>query len=243
MKVLLCIDVNNWAWANKARAIRKYLKDDFERIDIMRSKRIKNNQSVFKKYHHIHYFGWLEGKRWAQRYKGISAGISSHNYYYKHFDMAKKRLPNYDALTCTSRILYDEIKKYKLNKNVYLAQNGVDEEMFQPDPIKHDKFIVGWAGQPTEGGLSKDCGSIDMHGYQHILKPLMESLRDNKNIEFRIMAKTYKNAIPFSEMPKWYNGLDLFIHTGFGIGTPNPLFEAMACGVPLSVLLLGLLRR
>ncbi|MCP3683514.1 MAG: glycosyltransferase [bacterium] len=232
MKLLLLYDVRGWAWYFKSKALQKHLKKDFDKIDIMSSKNIKNNKWVFKKYHHISWMGWLEGKRWARQYKGVSAGISSHNYYYKHFGMACLRLPKYDALTCVSRILYDEVKKWKLNKNIYLCQNGVDEEMFQPYPIKHDKFVVGWMGQPTEGRLSKGAGSIDMHGYQHVLKPLVESFRGNKRIEFKIMAKTFKNAIPHKDMVKWYNGLDLFIHTGLGTGTPNPLFEAMACGVP-----------
>ena len=232
MKLLLLYDVVGWAWYFKARALQKHLRGHFEKIDIAPSKWIKKHQGAFKRYHHIHWFGWLEGRLWSSKYKGISAGISSHNYYYKHFDLAKRVMPRYDALTCTGRILCDEIKQRKMNKNVYLCQNGVDEEMFQPDPIKHDKFTIGWMGQPTSGGFDKGDSSIDMHGYQHVLKPLVESFRDNNDIEFKIMAKTFKNAIPHHEMVKWYNGLDLFIHTGFGTGTPNPVFEAMACGVP-----------
>ncbi len=239
MRVLLLYDVKGWAWYFKAQALQRHLRDYFEKIDIAPSKWIKNNKHVFKKYHHIHWFGWLEGKRWAKLYGGTSAGISSHNYYYKHFGLAKKVMPRYNALTCTSKILYDEIKKQKLNSNVYLCQNGVDEEMFQPDPIKHDKFIVGWMGQPTEGGFNQGDSSIDMHGYQHLLKPLVESLKGYKDIEFRVMAKTFKNAISHDDMPKWYNGLDMFVHTGFGIGTPNPIFEAMACGVPCTSIAIG----
>jgi len=33
-------------------------------------------------------------------------------------------------------------------------------------------------------------------------------------------------------MIKYYQGLDLFLHLGSATGTPNPLFEAAACGVP-----------
>jgi glycosyltransferase involved in cell wall biosynthesis len=230
VKILLCVDVMNWAWAHKARAIQKYLKNDFEKIDIIRSNTVKNNKHIFKEYNHIHWFGWLEGRLWCQKYRGTSAGVSSHNYLYKHSELAKSVMPKYGALTCTSKILYDELKKKKLNKHIYLCQNGVDEQMFQPAPVKHDKFVVGWMGQPTHGNFSGQ--QLDMHGYEHVLLPLVESLKENKNIEFRIMAKTFKNAVSHSEMPRWYNGLDLFLHTGFGTGTPNGVFEAMACGVP-----------
>jgi len=230
MKVLLCVDVMNWAWAHKARAIQKYLSDEFDCIDIMRSKQVKNNRQIFQKYHSIHLFGWLEGSLWAKKYKGTSAGVSSHNYLYKHLERAKNVMPKYGAITCTSKILYDELKERNWNKNLYLCQNGVDEEMFQPDPIKHDKFVVGWMGQPTFGDFTGQ--QLDMHGYQNVLLPLVDSLKGHKNIEFKIMAKTFKDAVPHSEMVKWYNGLDLFLHTAFGTGTPNGVFEAMACGVP-----------
>jgi len=236
MKILLIYDAI-WAWYWKSLALQKYLKDDFECIDLMKSSQVKDNKRIFKKYNHIHWFGWLEGCRWARKYKGTSAGVSSHNYLYKHLERAKRIMPKYGALTCTSKILYDELRKKNLNSHIYLCQNGVDEQMFQPDPVKHDKFVVGWMGQPTHGSFSGQ--QLDMHGYEHVLLLLIESLKGNKNIEFRIMAKTFKNAVSHSEMPRWYNGLDLFLHTGFGTGTPNGVFEAMACEIPCSSTAIG----
>ena len=227
MKILLVIDVDNWAWAFKARSLKKYLKDEFEKIDIITSK--KFIKKLFKKYHAVHFFGYLEGRKYAGKYKGVTCGISSHNFIYKHLEKAKKILPKYDAITCTSKILYKELTERKMNKNIYLCQNGVDETIFTPGKKTQDldKFVVGWMGQPTKGTLADDA-----HGYQHILLPLIESLKDVKEIKFNVIAKTFKTASPHSTMPAWYRELDLFIHTGYSTGTPNPLFEAQACGIP-----------
>lgn len=230
MKLLLIYDVPGWAWHHKAVNIQKYLSNDFEKIDICSLKDF--HAEKFSNYHHVHIFGWMDRKGMAGRYKGFTTGVSSFNYVYKHLARAKKFMPRYDAITAVSKQIYNDLKRRKLNKHIYYCPNGVDESVFYPAPVKHDKFIVGWMGQNTYGGFSQGDSSIDMHGYQHVLLPLVESLKGHKQIEFRIMAKTFKNAVPHSDMVKWYNGLDLFLHTGFGTGTPNGIFEAMACGVP-----------
>lgn len=230
MRVLLVVDVDNWAWAHKARAIKKYLADEFEEIDVITKKKLKQNMGLLGKHHSIHSFGWMEGKDFI-KYK-LTTGVSSLNYYYRHLKKAKKLMPKYEALTATCKLIYDDLEKRNLNKNIYLCENGVETEMFFPEPIRHDKFTVGFMGQPTTGGHSRGCESIDMHGYQHLLLPLVETFKDNKDIEFKILAKTFKNAIPHEKMPAWYNSLDVMIGTQMAIGTPNGLFEANACGIP-----------
>lgn len=226
-KVLLCYDVKGWAWHHKAKALKKYIGDKFTTFDIMSSK--KFTPKLFSKYNSVHFFGYMEGRKYAGKYKGVTAGVSSHNFIYKHLEKAKKIMPKYDALTCTSQILYKELVERKMNKNIYYCPNGVDETIFTPGEKTEnlDKFTVGWMGQPTKGSLADDA-----HGYTHILLPLIESLKDVKEIKFNVLAKTFKNASPHANMPAWYRELDLFIHTGYSTGTPNPLFEAQACGIP-----------
>ncbi len=231
MRIALIIDVGNWAWAHKARALKKYLSADFEHIEIIRSKKVKNRPKIFKKFNHIHYFGWMEGALWAKKYRGLTAGVSSFNYYYRHLEEAKLYMKRYKALTCTSQLIFDALKKRGYQKNLYYCPNGVDETVFTPKKKERGKFIIGWSGQPTQGNFSRTDRRIDMHGYESVLLPLMESLKDHNDVEFRVMANTYKSAIPFGKMPEYYQGLDLFVHTGFGIGTPNPLFESNSCGV------------
>ena len=225
-KVLLVYDVKGWAWHFKAMALKKYIGHEFDKFDIMPKKHF--SKKLLAKYNSIHFFGWIEGKKYA-KFGGITSAISSHNYINKHLELAKKILPKYDCLTCTSKILHKELTNRGMNKNVYLCQNGVDETIFTPGKKTKDldKFVIGWCGQPTKGTLADDA-----HGYEHVLLPLIESLKYHKEIKFNVLAKTFKTASPHSVMPAWYRELDLFIHTGYSTGTPNPLFEAQSCGIP-----------
>ncbi len=226
MKVLLVYDVPGWAWHHKAKALKKYIGHEFDKFDIMPKKHFKKR--MFAKYNSVHFFGWIEGKKYA-KYNGVTSAISSHNYLHKHLELANRVMKKYDALTCTSRILHKELTHRGMNKNVYLCENGVDHTIFTPGKKTKDldKFVIGWSGQPTKGSLADDA-----HGYQHILLPLMESLKDHKEIKFNVLAKTFKTASPHTSMPSWFRELDLFIHTGYSTGTPNPLFEAQSCGIP-----------
>lgn len=231
MKVIMVYDVFGWAWHNKAKAIQKYLNEYFDKITICANKEF--NKKLLNKYHTCHFFSWIERKKIAGKYKGLTAGVSSHNFQYLHPEKARKYLPKYGAITGNSQLIVKELKKRELNSTIYYTPNGVDETIFMPDKKKTnlDKFVIGWSGQPTMGGFNRESG-LDMHGYTNILLPLMGSLKEYKDIHFEIMAKTHKNAVSFDRMPEFYHGLDLFIHTGFGTGTPNPLFEAQACGIP-----------
>lgn len=230
MKVLMVTDTPNWAWMRKAKAIQRCLNDDFKKITVIHLKQF--HKGLMEKYHHVHFFGWMDRRKIAGKYKGLTAGVSSHNFEYRHPEKARVYLPKFSAITANSMLIYNKLKEWNLNKHIYYTPNGVDEEEFCPNPTKHDKFVVGWTGQPSGKGLTRE-GGLDMHGYHNVLLPLVESLKDEKDIEFKIMTNTSKNAVPYSEMPKFYNSLDLFVHTGFGTGTPNPAFEAAACGVPV----------
>lgn len=238
MKVLLIADTPNWAWMFKAKAIQKYLNDRYEKISVIYLKQF--HKGLMAKYHTVHFFGWMDRRKIAGKYKGLTAGVSSHNFEYLHPEKAKKYLPRYSAITGNSMLIYNKLKQMNLNSNIYYTPNGVDETVFYPKPIKHNRLTIGWIGQPSGEGLNKSS-SLDMHGYHNVLLPLVEALEWNQNIEFKIMAKTHKNAMKFEKMPEFYNSLDLYLHTGFGTGTPNTAFEAMACGVPVLSIAIGAL--
>ena len=224
-------DVKGWAWHRKAIAIQKMLNNDFQRVSIVSGKEF--HKGLFAKYNHVHMFGWTDKKGCAGKYKGHTAGVSSHNFIYLHPGKAKKYLPRYSALTATSMLIYNELKQRKLNSNIHYCPNGVDETEFTPGPKREnlDKFVVGWSGQPSGPGFSPSEG-LDAHGYHNILLPLLISMKDEKDIHFQILDRTHKNAKPWNKIPDWYRNCDVFLHTGYCTGTPNPLFEAAACGVP-----------
>lgn len=224
MDILLIVDVYGWAWWHKACAIKKYLPYDFKIV--LGDYRLTNTNE----FDSIHFFDWLG----ASNRKNVTTSVCSHNHELIDYEMIryKKELPEFSAITCVSKKLYDNAKRENWNKQVYLCANGVDEEKFYPNKKSHsDKFVVGWVGQKTSGGLLKS--PVDIKGFEHVLNPIIEKLKEYDNIELIIHSNNYKSATPHDEMIDLYNKFDLLISTSFLEGTPGPIFEASACGIPV----------
>jgi len=109
----------------------------------------------------------------------------------------------------------------------------VDTDHFSPSTMGEtgrQQKAVGWAGN-SAWGKNSDAG--DVKGYHRLFAPMMAEIKQSgSNVQERV-ADPQKNRIPFSEMPDFYRGLDVFVCTSSMEGTPNPLLEAMACGIPV----------
>ena len=228
-KVCCVFDIPGWAWHRKASALQKHLNDDFRKFTIVKNKSF--HKGLFAKYNLLHMFGWMDRRKLAGKYKGLTAGVSSHNFIALHPEKAKHYMPKYSALTAVSKLIYHELLARKLNKNIYYCPNGVDTDQFRPGKKTQntDKLVIGWLGQPSGSGFSRSEG-WDAHGYHNLLLPLMDSLKDKKDIHFEILARTHKNAKPWDAMFGWYHNIDIMLHVGVLTGTPNSIFEAAASG-------------
>jgi hypothetical protein len=105
--------------------------------------------------------------------------------------------------------------------NLHYCPNGVDVEFFNVlSPVNHmDEIRIGWAGDPYHAADK---------GYFDYVKPLGEMLNVNLSI-----ADSDFQCRPYSEMPSFYNSIDLYICASLSEGTPNPCLEALACGRPV----------
>ena len=91
------------------------------------------------------------------------------------------------------------------------------------------KVINGhsWAGN-SKWAHEKE----DFKGLHTILRPAVEELQaEGYPVELEICDSSV-NKIPHSEMPKYYEKIDLYVCVSKIEGTPNPILECMACGVP-----------
>jgi glycosyltransferase involved in cell wall biosynthesis len=111
--------------------------------------------------------------------------------------------------------------------------DGVDAERFSPSPTTretNDVPIVGWVGNSAWGTQAQE---VDVKGYRRLFEPtILELAARGCAVEPKV-ADPQINRIPFEEMPDFYRQLDVFICTSAMEGTPNPVLEAMACGVPV----------
>lgn len=187
-------------------------------------------KDMIKKYDRVHFMNWLDGKE----YTGVSGGVCSHGFEYKHMGEAKKKMPKMRRLICSSKEIYKKVEL--ISSRSHYCPNGVNVNSFAPFPHPERRFVVGWVGQPTYGGFgekkNKEGNLIyDYKGYDLILKPLMRSLRGE--IEFKVLDRPAGSRVPHSDMPEWYRGIDCYICTSICEGGPLPVFEAAACGIPV----------
>lgn len=113
-----------------------------------------------------------------------------------------------------------------------VIQDGVDLGLFHPRNLErfdlaHDReLVVGWVGNSGWGGN-------DSKGVKTILEPAIAELQA-RGIAIRgEFSDRMIRHVPQSEMIDYYSGIDVLVCASKIEGTPNPVLEAMACGVPV----------
>lgn len=115
-----------------------------------------------------------------------------------------------------------------------IVEDGVDLEAFAPenlarfDSIACREVVVGWVGNSK---WAAEHG--DPKGVHTILKPAIEQLRAAGASVRLELADRQDKFIPHAEMKDFYKKLDIYVCTSEIEGTPNPVLEAMDCGVPI----------
>lgn len=130
------------------------------------------------------------------------------------------------------RRIYEQIPSYPPPAAV--LPDGVDLTVFKPqnlerfDNVGKRPLRIGWVGH------SGWASSIeDFKGVNTILVPAIEELRAEGMLIEQHFADRKVSFTPHARMPDYYAGIDVLICTSKIEGTPNPVLEAMACGVPV----------
>ncbi len=214
-RILMICDVKEWAWWNKSVYLKKYLSDEFD-IDIInihgngKSSVNKNNYDIYLTYGYS-FVTYLNG---IPKHKKIT-GVTAHRP--KHLIVNQMKRCGY--IHANSLLLKKELEKWGLS-NIFYVPNGVDLDLFKPIkeiPLERDNIIIGHIGKDSI-----------MKG-QNIIKA---SINKSKAKSF-LHLNTWQNMVPFKEMYKKYQDIDVFIVASDEDGTPNPALEAMACERPV----------
>lgn len=140
------------------------------------------------------------------------------------------------SYSVSSKILkeiYDNDQRI-LKKPFSIITDGVDLQLFSPRNLERfldvplqRNLVIGWAGNSLWQAERED-----FKGLHTLLKPVVEELQsEGYPIELKLCDSSEK-MIPHHEMPDWYASIDLYICMSKIEGTPNPILECMACGVP-----------
>lgn len=105
-------------------------------------------------------------------------------------------------------------------KGLFFTPNGVDTAIFKPSLRDDSKFIVGWAGNPTQP-LKR------YHLLQQIHFPLL--------IQAKWGQKFFCKERTRDEMVQFYSRINAFINVSSHEGMPQSILEAAATGLPIIV--------
>lgn len=260
-RIALVIDTDNWAFGNIASQLTRHLSDRYS-FKIIPMDVIDNIDQVFMMAADcqiVHFF-WREhlqmiGSPYFRSYIE-SIGLNYANFerefvdskllgtsVYDHLFLTESELKEREALfreriagyTVSSKKLqeiYGGVSAYP--QPTSLTEDGVDLSVFQPTGLERFStaserpLVVGWVGN------SKWSSELeDFKGLHTILVPALEELVASGFHVIPFFADRQERYIPHTEMPDYYAKLDVLVCVSKIEGTPNPVLEAMACGVPV----------
>jgi hypothetical protein len=232
--VLLVVDVQGWAWDNKAKAIQKYYRGA-STVSICYMKGAPTySDAMLEDRHHVHFFGWrhVTAQARALEREGrlvISTTIASIEHKLDGCAAAAKRALSSVHVVCVSPFLAEECRRDRVGCTVTCAMNGVDTTVYEPtaetrSPLTPLRVLM--CNKPT----AKPC---DLHGLL-IARRVEQALSKERLIKVSLHVAKYSspNVLDAKGMVRLYQEHDVFVHTGrHHLGTPNPVFEAAACGL------------
>ncbi len=233
-KILLIPDTPNWALDKNAKDLVKYNKSNLQ-LDIVY---FDDFMTSWKKYYDEYdlLFPMFKGL-FFQMMKAkipIDSSITGIRSYY-YWDKGKTQPPGYNSKP--SRKVVNRMRKAILvnthcKKLWYIFSHyfpvihtkyTCDLEMFYPEmKTPNEKIVVGWAGSLTNHPGKR--------GFHDFIKPICDEIPE---IELKVQDSSVNPITDDNEMRKFYNSLDLYISASRSEGTPRPVIEAAACGVPV----------
>ncbi|MBQ7363394.1 MAG: glycosyltransferase [Clostridia bacterium] len=172
--------------------------------------------------------------------KTVTVSVYDHLFIDDNFIISERLFTEPDspvrAYSVSSNILkeiYDADDRIRLKPHSIIT-DGVDLGLFKPKNLERfhdrkpgDKLTVGWAGNSMWSAEKED-----FKGLHTLLRPVVEELqREGYPIELKLCDSNVKK-IPHSEMPDYYASIDLYVCMSKIEGTPNPILECSASGVP-----------
>ena len=179
----------------------------------------------------------LDKKRFLSdklNYDKITTGVYDHLFIDDRFEVTNSifsRVKNYIVSSSKLLAIYNDLNlKYKPTK---VITDGVNLDLFYPmnlerfESVNERSIIIGWVGN------SKWSGNSDHKGLKTILDPAIDELVNEGYNITKMYADSTEKFIPYEEMVNYYSKIDILICSSKNEGTPGPILEALACGVPI----------
>ena len=266
-RILLVPDTADWAFSNIARQISRHLGDRYD-ISVVATHEIGNFGQIpllARGMDLVHVFwrpalatffngdsqGYARavGFSQVQDYFNLMLGTRVTTAVYDHLFLEAEGIAQYRRILgefvdgyYTSSARLDAIYRdtYRTAPPHPPIPDGVDLGMFSPARLERfddvDRpLVVGWVGNSQWAADQED-----FKGLHSIITPALDQLAAEGFELERLYADRAVAFVPHREMPAYYGKIDVLLCASKIEGTPNPLLEAMACGVPVIITDVGI---
>ncbi len=250
-RVALIYDVDGWCWHYQAQALQRCSRNLDVCVDIYSQARfgdVSRSAGGLERYDAILHFSWTESPAWrGRRVKRYATVIAHHGIEHqkpgdwqavaaselRNSRQACTKLLRFDRLLCVNPMLVEAVCRMGFHDKARLTMAGVETAIYRPGSPKGPtvrglrasgpKLRVGWCGQVSDRPNTK--------AYKETVPAIAEAVRDVA--EIIVNDRNHTNALTQAEMVAWYQGLDAYLCTSYSEGTPAPILEAAACGLPV----------
>lgn len=262
-RIAFVVDIENWAFDIEAKLLKEKLKEDYIIDVFCASNEKYENDLFkiledVEDYDMIHFF-WrkllvgfqdesfknklqdkgINYEEYVFRMKNkISTGIYDHLFLEpENIELYRPIFTQYSKqyYTCSKRLenIYSNIDSYP--KPYGTIHDTYDNKLYNGgDRLRFEKkdtnapLVVGWVGN-SKWNIKYQ----DFKGFHSILEPVIDELiNEGYNIEKHYADKNIKFRTN-EEMPSYYQEIDVCVVASTLEGTPRPVLEAMASGVPV----------
>lgn len=153
----------------------------------------------------------------------------------QHFPWRERSFSFADGYTVSSNLLYSIYRDIDVFPDpLAIIPDGVDTTLFKPKNLDRlskagQPLTVGWVGNPNWG----NDPVRDPKGVITLLKPALERLKAKGVDVVPHFADSTIRMRNRQEMAEYYSEIDVLVCASEMEGTPNPVLEAMASGVPV----------
>jgi len=127
---------------------------------------------------------------------------------------------NFRYVRVPSSVIKEYLEVRGCQREIRIAEQGINIDFFKPLNIDREGFTIGWAGKYKR--REKRTHILNQLGY-----PL----------------KIASGSLPRSKMADFYNSVNAYVHVSSTEGAPTTVLEAMACGLPVISTRVGLVPR
>lgn len=232
--IVFCVDRFDWAFDHISKQVIKHSKKQNKGYDLYR------NDAVF-----ICFLGKLFDLKtniicfWWKSFALLEASLPNakisltlyDHYSWTHGDDSKKFKDYLKKASCIgvgNKRLKASMQNLNITEKIFLVQDGVDFELFPLSNRNVEKPTFGWVGNSKIqklGGYSGD----DLKGIK-IIKDACAKM----NVDLKLFDVSENPPIAQHLMfDEFYSKIDCYICASDSEGTPNTIFESLACGIPV----------